>query len=82
MLCFNHYLISSQFQPAGKTIAEVQHRFQKVKMDVKTINSSKKKLHISVSVNACSICWRVGVCAVDSVQRREREGCSRVSSPW
>ena len=44
VMLFIHYLIASKFKAADEITAKVQHQFQKVKMDFKTIYLSTKKL--------------------------------------
>ena len=45
MLHFSHHLITSFRFTADEIMAKVQHQFQEIKMDFKTRNSSKKKVH-------------------------------------
>ena len=50
MLYFSHYLTNSFKFTADEIMSNVQHQFQEVKMDFKSRNSSKKKLHTSESL--------------------------------
>ena len=55
MLYFSHYLISGSKFSGDEIMAKMQHQFWQIKMDVKTANSSKKKLtYLRISVSTSS----------------------------
>ena len=49
VLFFIHYLISRKFEAIDEVMAKVQYKFNEVKIDCETKNSSKGKLHTEES---------------------------------